>query len=382
MKKTFKYKLIPLGMTEETAFQWLNLCRQLYNCALEQRIYSYKDGGKVSYVNQANELKAIKEQFPEYRTIFSQVLQDVLRRLDKSYQNFFYRVKERNSKAGFPRFKGKNWYRSFTYPQSGFRVIDNHLVCSKLGEFKIRFHRPIEGRIKTCTIIYRSTGEWFVCFSCDNVPETKLPEIGKKVGIDLGLSHFAVDSDGRVTDAPKFFRRQERYLRRCQRALARKKKSSKNRERARIKVAKIHQKIQNQRLDFAHKLATYYIRNYDHVCVEDLRIKNMVRNSRLSKSLHDAALGIFLSVLSCKAENAGRLLEKKDPRCTSITCSRCGHVQKILLSQRVFLCEKCEYQECRDKNAAKNIKNKPARSMPVSVKRAAVMAACSEAQVF
>ena len=382
MRRTYKYKIIPLGKTEETAFQWFNCCRQLYNCALKQRIYTYKDGGRASYVNQANELKAIKEQFPEYKKVFSQVLQDVLKRLDKSYQNFFRRVKEKNGKAGFPRFKGINWYRSFTYPQSGFTIRDNHLICSKLGEFKIRLHRQIEGKIKTCTIIHRSTGEWFVCFSCDFVPENKLPATGKKVGIDLGLSHFAVDSDGKVVDAPKFFRKQERYLRRCQRALVRKKKGAKNREKARIKVAKVHQKIVNQRQDFAYKLANYYVNNYDHICVEDLRIKNMVRNKHLSKSFHDAALGLFLEVLACKAENAGRLFEKKNPRRTSMTCSRCGHVQKMPLSQRVFLCEKCEHHECRDKNAAKNIKNKPARSLSVSVKHAAVMAAGSEAQVF
>ncbi len=382
MRRTYKYKIIPLWQTEETAFRWLALCRQLYNCALEHRIYAYKDGVRISYVNQANELKAIKEQFPEYKNVFSQVLQDVLKRLDKSYQNFFRRVKEQNSKAGFPRFKGKHWYRSFTYPQAGFKVVGNRLACSKLGEFKIRLHRPIDGKIKTCTIIHRSNGEWLVCFSCDNVPENKLLATGKKVGIDLGLSHFAVDSDGKVTDAPKFFRRQERYLRRCQRALARKKKGSKNREKARIKVAKVHQKISNQRLDFAHKLANYYVRNYDHICVEDLRIKNMVRNKHLSKSLHDAALGLFLQVLACKVENTGRLFEKKDPSRTSMTCSCCGHVQKMPLSQRVFICEKCEHRECRDKNASKNIKNKPARSMPVSAKHAAVMAAGSEAQVL
>lgn len=376
MRKTFKYKIIPIGKTESVALRWLELCRQLYNCALEQRISVYRDGGKVSYVSQAAELKDIKEVFSEYKQIFSQVLQDVLRRLDKSYQNFFLRARTRNSRMGFPRFKNRSRYRSFTYPQTGFKIAGAYLVCSKLGEFRIRLHRPVEGIIKTCTIVYHSTGEWFVCFACDNVPKNTLLKTGKKVGIDLGLSNFAVDSDGKITGAPKFFRSQEQYLRRCQRMLARKKKGSKNKEKARVKVAKAYQKTKNKRLDFVHKLATYYVKNYDHICVEKLQISSMVRNPRLSKSFYDAAFGIFLSVLAYKAENAGRVFEKKDPRRTSMTCSRCGHVKKMPLSQRVFFCEKCSYRECRDKNAANNIKDKPARAMSISDKQSFVMDAC------
>lgn len=275
MIKTFKYKIIPLGDTEQTALRWLDLCRHLYNCALEERILAFRDGKTVSYIAQQNQLPEIKQAFVEYAEIYSQVLQDVLRRLDKAYQSFFRRIKTKKDKAGFPRFKGRNWFRSFTYSQDGFKIKGNRLICSKLGEFKIRLHRPPEGRIKTCTIIYRSTGEWFMCFSCDGIEQKTLTKTGRKVGIDLGISHFAVDSDGKITDAPRFFKAQERYLRRCQRALARKQKGSKNRIKVRVKVAKAYEKVTNQRKDFAHKFANYYVGNYDHICVEDLRIKNM-----------------------------------------------------------------------------------------------------------
>lgn len=380
MQRSFKYKIIPLGKTENKALRWLALCRNLYNCALEHRISIFYEGGKTSYFDQVAELKDIRRLFPEYKEIFSQVLQDVLKRIDRSYQNFFRRLKIKNEKVGFPRFKGKNQFSSFTYTQLGFKIQGNSLLLSKLGIFKIRLHRPIEGRIKTCTIIHRNTGEWFVCFSCDSIEQKLLPKTGRKVGIDLGLLHFAVDSDGKVTEAPKFLQAQEKYMRRCQRSLSRKKKGGKNREKARIKVARIHDKITNQRRDFFHKLANYYVRNYDEISVEDLRIQNMMQNKRLSKSLADAALGMFLQILGGKAENAGRVFQSKNPRRTSMTCCECGHVQKMPLSRRIFSCEKCGSKKCRDHNAAINIRDFPAGAGSVGANGAAVMARCQEAQ--
>lgn len=357
MRKSFKYKIIPLGNAEEKAFKTLDLCRFLYNCALEERILAYRDSKSLSYYDQQNELPDLKEAFPEYKEVGAHVLQNVLKRLDTVYQNFFRRVKTGKGKAGFPRFKGRNWFRSFTFPDnSGWKVKKNRLVLSKVGEFKIRLHRPIEGTIKTVTIAYRSTGEWFVIFSCDGIESKPLSKTGKSVGIDLGISSFAVDSDGAIMDAPKFFRAQEKYLRRCQRALARKKKGGKNRERARIRVAKAHQKVVNQRHDFFYKMANHYVRNYDEIFVEDLRIKNMIKNKRLSKSLADAAMGNFLNILGGKAANAGRIFQRENPRRTSMTCSDCGNVQKMPLHKRVYKCSKCGVEKCRDYNAAINIK--------------------------
>lgn len=358
MRKTFKYKIIPLGSAATKAENTLRLCRDLYNCALEERIFAYKDGKSLTYFDQQNELPEIKIVFSEYSEVGSHVLQNVIKRLDNAYQAFFRRIKVKRGKAGFPRFKGRNWFRSFTYPdQSGWKIKENRLVLAKIGEFKIRLHRKLEGRIKTVTIIHRTTGDWFVCFSVDGIKESRLPSNDKSIGIDLGLSHFAVDSDGLVTDAPKFFRLQEKYLRRCQRALSRKKKGGKNREKTCIMIAKIHDKILNQRRDFFHKLANHYVCNYDEISVEDLRIKNMMRNKRLSKSFSDAAMGTFLQILADKAANAGRIFHAKNPRRTSMTCSDCGHIQKMPLSKRRFDCENCGASKDRDYNAAINIKN-------------------------
>ncbi len=382
MRRTFKYKIIPIANTEQMALRWLDLCRNLYNCSLEAKISNWRDGRSISCFDQQKELPEIKKSFPEYSEVYADVLQDVLRRLDKSYQNFFRRAKMKNGKAGFPRFKGQNWFRSFTYSQKGFKIIGNRLICSKLGAFKIRLHRPIEGMIKTCTIIRRNTGEWFVCFSCDGIEQKPLPKIGRKVGIDLGLRHFAVDSDGKITEAPKFFKAQEKYIRRCQRALARKKKGSKNREKARIKLAKAYEKITNQRRDFAHKFANYYVENYDHICVEDLHVKDMMRNKFVSKPLSYAALGMILQLLAYKAESADRILERKNPSRTSMTCSACGHEQEMLLRRRVFRCGKCGVKKCRDGNAAINIKNLPAGAEPVHANVAAVMVRSAEAETI
>lgn len=369
MRKSFKYKIIPLSNAEENALHTLDLCRNLYNCALEERILAYRDGKSLSYYDQQNELPNLKKAFSEYKLVGSHVLQDVLRRLDRAYKNFFRRVKAKNNKVGFPRFKGKDRFRSFLFPdKSGWQVKDNRLIITNIGEFKIRLHRPIKGQVKTVTIAHKKTGEWFVCFSCTNVPAIQLPETNKKIGIDVGISHYAVDSDGKVTDAPKFFQLQEQYLRRCQRAFARKKKSSKNREKARIKVARIYAKIVNQRLDFDHKLANYYVRNYNEICVEDLHIKNMMQNKRLSKSFADVALGVFLQILADKAESAGRVFQRKNPRYTSMTCCECGYVQKMPLSCRVFLCEGCKSEKCRDHNAAINIRDFSAWAEPIGAK--------------
>lgn len=382
MRRTFKYKIIPIGDTEESALHWLDLCRNLYNCALECRISNWRDGRRVSWFDQKKELPGIKKSFPEYSKPYAQVLCDVLKRLDKSYQSFFRRMKIKNHRAGFPRFKNKNSFRSFTYPQGGFKIKGNHLLCSKLGEFKIRLHRPIEGRIKTCTIIHRSTGEWFVCFSCDGIEQRPLPKTGRKVGIDLGLSHFAVDSDGKVTDAPKFLKAQEKYLQRCQRSMSRKQKDSKNREKARRKLAKAHDKVANQRRDFIYKFVNYYVQNYDRICVEDLSVERMMRHKYVSKSFSDAALGMTLQILTCKAESADRIFERKDPARTTTTCSACGYEQEMLVRRRIFRCEKCGEKKCRDFNSAINIRDFPAGAEPIRDNVAAVRARCVEVQVF
>jgi len=296
--------------------------------------------------------------FPEYRDVGSQVLQDVIERLDKAYQAFFIRVKKGNGKVGFPRFKGRDRYDSFTLKQHGWKLEGKYLVIRNIGRFKLRLSRPIEGEIKTITIRRETTGNWYVCFSCDKVSEKRLPESDKIIGIDVGIKSFIVDSEGNKVENPQYFRQSERLLRRRQRTLCRRVKVSQGRRKARILVAKAHEKVHNQRRDFLHKVANSYIENYGTLVFEDLNIKGMVRNHNLAKSISDSGWGIFYGLCAYKAEEASRQIiriPRFEP--SSKTCSECGAInQDLTLNDRQWVCQSCGTLHDRDYNAAKNIR--------------------------
>lgn len=355
--RTYKYRLCPTKYQVQLLADTLESCRALYNCAIEQRKLAYRQFGvSLNYYSQADELKEIK-YFPEYKQVYSQVLQDVLKRVDKSFQNFFRRLKN-NETPGYPRFKGKGWYDSFTYPQSGFSLSDNskgyqRIKLSKIGNIKVKLHRCIKGTIKTCTI-KREVDKWYVCFACEIEPEY-LPKTNKSVGIDVGLEKFAALSDGTMVENPRYLRKSEAKLKREQRKLSRKTKGSNSRKKQRTKVAKIHRKIKNQRNDFLHKESRKLVENYDVIVFEDLRIKNMVKNHRLAKSISDASWSKFIEYTTYKAESAGRKVIFVNPRNTSQTCSGCGVIVKKSLSVRVHKCPHCGLVLDRDVNAAINI---------------------------
>jgi putative transposase len=283
---TYKYRLYPNKIQRQLLVNTLESCRVLYNCALEQRKIAFRQFEvSLNYYNQADELKTLKEYFPEYKNIYSQVLQDVLKRVDKAFQNFFRRLKT-SEKPGYPRFKGRGWYDSFSYPQSGFSLSDNskgsqRLKLSKVGSIKIKLHRAIKGKIKTCSI-KRELDNWYVCFSCEVQPELLL-KTQKSVGIDVGIEKYAALSDGVLIENPRFLRQSEAKLKHEQRKLSRKKKGSNSRKKQKHKLAKLHHKIKNQRNDFLHNESKKLIKNYDVIVFEDLRIKNMVKNHHSSK---------------------------------------------------------------------------------------------------
>jgi putative transposase len=356
MRKTFKYRAAISRKTEKNANNWLGLCCWLYNAVLEQRIMYYRNYKKtLNYYTQQNELPALKAEYPDFKQVGAQCLQDVVKRVDLAFQHFFRRVKTRDGRAGFPRFKSYRRYNSFTLTQSGWKLDGNHLHIRNVGRFKLYLSRPIEGDIKTVTIKRTSTGKWFVLFSCDNVPCQPLPESNKTIGLDVGLNSFCVDSTGKAIDNPKYFRRSEKLLRIRQRALARKKKGSIRRGKARLLVAKIHEKIHNQRHDFLHKLANYYIENFQIISVENLNVNGMVKNKHLSKSINDAGWSMFFDFLMYKAESAGRQVVKVSARNTSQACSGCGELVKKSLGVRVHECPECGLVIDRDLNAAINI---------------------------
>ena len=357
MRKTYFYKARINKHTQANCNRCLNICRTLYNLALEQRISVFRQYRKsISVYEQMLQLPELKEAFPEFKLVGSQCLQDVLQRVDRAFQGFFQRVKAKNNgKAGFPRFKSKNRFHSFTLKQTGWRVVGRYLYIKNIGRFKLFLSRPIEGVIKTIIIKRTSTGKWFVAFSCEHVPEKVYPETAAEVGIDVGINHFLVDSLGNKKENPKYFRQSEKLLRRRQRSLSRKKKGSNRRAKARILVAKAHERTVNQRKDFLHKLANYYIEAFDSIYVEDLKIKNMVRNRYLSKSIADSSWSMFFNLLSYKAEEAGRKVIKVPSRDTSQICSQCGKTVPKSLSVRVHRCPFCNIVLDRDHNASINI---------------------------
>ena len=358
MIKTFKYRLYPTKKQTEKLNWTLDKCRILYNSCLLDRKTHYEQTGKgLSRIDQQVILKNDKVQFGFLNDIHSQVLQDVLFRVDKAFKAFFYRIKEGNGKAGYPRFKGEGRYDSITYPQeTAFQITPQGLKLSKIGTIKIKLHRSIQGKIKTC-IIKRGADKWYACFpvECEPVKKT-VPD--KSIGIDMGIKSFIVTSDGEIIDNPKYLIKSEKQLKSKQRQLSKKKKGSSNRRKARKIVAKLYCKIRNQRSDFHHKVSRKIVDTYGFIVVEDLNIKGLVRNHHLAKHISDAGWGQFLNYLTYKAEYAGCKVEKVAPHYTSVICSVCGEKVPKTLADRIHNCSFCKTVLDRDHNAAINILNR------------------------
>jgi putative transposase len=393
MRKAFKFRLYPTKATQETLLWTFDRCRELYNAALTERRDAYNFHVRqhpnyydleirkqltseltVSYNSQQNDLPEIKSEIrEEYKQIAAHVLQDVLRRLDLAFKGFYKRV-QKGQEPGYPRFKGRNRYDSITYPDgAGWKFDGRYLHLSKIGPAKVRLHRPIEGKIKTCTI-KREVDQWYVIFSCEVEEAEKLPVSYEDVGIDLGVSHLATLSNGEMIEHPRYLRKGEANLKQAQQELSRKKRGSNRRKKSVKKVAKAHRKIRNQRRDFLHKASRTLVNRYQVMVFEDIKPANLSRKPKakkdeqtgqylpngaaakggLNKSIRDAGWGMFLDMCSSKAEYAGRILIKVDPKFTSQICSQCGTVKKKTLSERWHSCD-CGAELDRDVNAAINI---------------------------
>jgi len=355
MRRTFQYSAKLSKNVEVCCSASLEQCRILYNLALEQKISIYKQSKKsISCYDQMNQLSELKEAFPEFAQAGSQCLQDVIERLDKAYQAFFKRVKHGGT-PGFPRFKSKDRYNSFTLKQSGWKLEGRYLHLAKIGRLKLFLSRPIEGKIKTVTIYRNSTGKWFVSFSCDEVPKKQFSETTKEIGLDVGIKSFLVDSEGNKVNNPMFLKKFLKELRVKQRKLSRRVKGSNRRKEARLQVAKTYEKINNQRKDYLHKVANHYIENNKKIYIENLQINNMIKNRHLSRSIQDSSWGQFFQMLSYKAEEAGREVVKVNPNVTSQRCSACGEKVQKTLAERIHCCPYCGLVLDRDHNAAINI---------------------------
>ncbi|MDO9516936.1 MAG: transposase, partial [Methanosarcinaceae archaeon] len=309
----------------------------------------------IDYYDQARYLTLSKTD--EQKQVYAQILQNVLKRVDRSFKNFF-------NGYGYPRFQGRNRYDSFTYPQSGFSITDEgKLKLSKIGDIKLIQHREIEGKIKTCTI-KRDVDQWYVSFSVemDNIPCTEMT--GKSIGIDVGLKSLITLSNGEQIESPQFLRQSENKLARQQRNLSKKMKGSNNRNKQRIKVAKLHQKLGNQRKDFAHKVSRKLVNTYDLIVFEKLQIQNMVKNHHLAKSISDAGWYQLIQFTKHKAEYACKVVELVDPKNTTQNCSSCGKKVPKSLSVRTHKCPYCGLEMDRDVNAAINILKRVGQDMP------------------
>lgn len=387
IRKAYKYRLSLNNATEQKLFFVLNRCRELYNAALSERRDAYKYAHKsVMYVQQQNDLPEIKREIrPEYQDIAAHVLQDVLKRLDKAFQNFFRRVKQGQT-PGYPRFQGSNRYTSFTYPdQAGWKLATQKrppekkgMVCvnlklSKIGTIKLHLHRDIVGTIKTLTI-KREGEHWYAVVSCEmSAPET-LPTSYEDVGIDLGVTHFAALSTGAFIDHPRQYRKAEKKLKRLQEALARKRRGSHRHKKAIQAVGRAHRKVRNQRADFAHKASRQLVNRYQVLVFEDLQVANLVKRPKpkqdeatgaylpngaaakagLNKSITDAGWSQFVEMCTYKAAWAGRTFLKVSPKYTSQICPNCGIRQKKTLEERWHSCE-CGCELDRDTASAKVI---------------------------
>ena len=357
-KKSYKFRLKLTKKQAYLAQLVLDGCRFVYNICLEQRILAYEELDiSLTKYEQLMMLPFLKEERPELIKIHSQVLQDVINRLDKAFTSFFRRCAS-GEKPGFPRFRSASRFDSFTYPQSGFCVVGNELKLSKIGRVRIKLHRPIEGRVKTCTLRRDASGDWYACLSCE-VESTPLPTNEKAVGIDMGLENWAYFSDGTVIENPRFFKKEEKSLAKAQRKFALLEKGTAQRKRQQKIVAKVHERIRNKRSDFCHKISRTVINSYQYICVEELDIQQMLEGSplghRMSKSIADASWDQFCRFLSYKAVDAGRKIGFVKPAYTSQDCSRCGFREKKKLSTRTHQCANCGYTVHRDLNAAENI---------------------------
>lgn len=383
--KTFVFKLKPTR-TQEAGFErYLAATRMLYNAALEHRITAYKTCGvSITRFSQAREIKDIRrlEGFEWLMDCHVHPLQESLGRLDKAYKAFFRRLKT-GGKAGFPRFKPKQRWQSFMFPEYGNGVsLDqqtNRLNVSKVGNIRVRLHRQIKGTPKTVSIVRKPDG-WYAHIVCEigGTPQTRSFKPGDVVGMDMGVANFLTLSTGDQVSNPSHLKAGLQKLRKEQKSLSRKKKGSNRRRKHAQRVAKAHLKIARQRRDFHHKTARNLIDHHPAIAAEKLQIKNMVRSAKgtreqpgrnvkqkagLNRSISDAGWAQFLHILGSKAEEAGTQIITVNPKHTSQTCNICGHTApENRLTQAIFGCVKCNHQTNADINAAQNIR---ARAMPI-----------------
>lgn len=358
---SYKFRLYPTKAQEEQITKNFGCCRYVFNHFLAQRQAQYKETGKApTRFQQEKSLTELKRELPWLKEADSTSLQASIQDLDMAYQNFFRRVKH-GEKPGYPRFKSKHRNRHSYKSKcvgTNIKVLDGAVRLPKLGEVKCRFSRKVEGRVLSATVSQEASGKYYVSLCCTDVDIKPLPKTGAAVGIDLGIKDLAITSDGVKYDNLHSYRRNLKKLARLQRQLSRKSKGSRNREKARIQVARLQEHIANQRKDTIHKMTTQLVHNNDVICIEDLSSKNMMRNHKLALHITDASWGEIRRQLAYKTDWYGKelvVIDRFFP--SSQTCGCCGYRNKEVknLGVRFWTCPQCGAFHDRDINATQNI---------------------------
>lgn len=356
MPQVFRYRLRPTKHQVVILNRHLDLCRWVYNQTLALRKNAWDNEQKsIGYYESKRYIAIWKQDKPELKEVHSHVLQDVSMRVDLALQAFFRRA--RNGEGpGFPRFKGKGWYDSLTYFETGFKLEGSNLWLSKIGDVKVWLHRPVEGTIKRLTIRRSSTKKWYVSFLVEEAPSEVIPKSEKAVGIDVGISNFAVFSYGTSIENQRYLAEWEGRLADAQSKKERLPKGSPERKKANRKVSHIYERLGNLRDNFAHQLSRDIVDEYGIICLEDIDITNMIeKKPYMAKSMLDASWSRFRTYVMYKAASAGRKVVLVNPAYTSQKCSSCGSLVPKGLSERVHNCPVCGLIMDRDLNAAKNI---------------------------
>jgi putative transposase len=366
--KAYKYRIFPNDTQKEQLQKFFGVTRLVYNLGFETKTTAYAMSKKsISKYDLIKQLPLLRKEYDYIKECPSQVLQHALINLDTAYQNFF------KGQGSFPTFKNRYSKQSITFPQGFFISFkDSTIRLPKLKDIKIDYHREFTGNSKRVTLSKTVTNKYFVSILVDTqTDEAKKKTIKKNtsVGVDFGIKDLAICSDGKVFENKKYFKQQQKRLRVEQRSLARKQKESINREKQKLKVALLHEKIRNQRTDYLHKISTSLVKNHDTIILEDLAVSNMIKNHKLAKAIQDVGWRELRTMLEYKASWYGKniiTIGRFEP--SSKICSSCGnHKKDLKLSDRMYNCDKCGMQLDRDLNASYNIKNFGLRDKPLYV---------------